>query len=71
MQSVEITWLDAKVSVEGGLPDLPLMTSIGVVIHKDKLKTCVCSLFGPGGDPRIVTSIPTCLIKSVNKKKVR
>lgn len=71
MQSVNIVeWLDAKVSLDGEPSDLPIMTSIGRIIHKDKTITIICSLFGDGVHPRILTHIPTVLIKKVRTIKL-
>ena len=62
-----VTWEDARVSVDGSNPTLPLMTSIGVITHKDKEKIVICSLFGEGMDPRILTVIPRSLIRKIKK----
>ena len=63
----KVTWIDARVSVDGLPADLPMMTSYGVIIYKDKKKTCICSLFGENNEPRIVTAIPTSLILKIKK----
>ena len=63
---VKITWTDARVSVDGPC-DLPLMTSYGVIIYKDKKKVCICSLFGENGEPRIVQAIPSSLVRKISK----
>lgn len=60
-----VEWIDARVTVDGLPADLPIMTSYGVIIYKDKKKVCVCSLFGENREPRIVTAIPTSLIKKI------
>ena len=62
-----VTWVDARVSVDGTNPTLPLMTSIGVITHKDKEKVVICSLFGEGMEPRILTAIPRSLIRKIKK----
>ena len=66
---VEVTWEDARVSVDGCDLSLPLMTSYGVIVSRDKKKVCVCSLFGESGEPRVVQSIPTVLVQSIKKIK--
>jgi len=67
MQLVIIKWTDAKCSLDGEIPELPTMTSVGFLISKDKTKTVVVSLLGTNNDPHIVTAIPSCLIKSIKK----
>lgn len=65
MRIVMCQWLDAKVDVDGGIPDLPVMTSIGYLYHKDKHKTIIASLTGTNDEPRITQVVPTCLVKSI------
>ena len=62
-----IEWLDARVSVDGLPADLPIMTSYGIVIYKDKTKVCICSLFGENDEPRIVQAIPSSLVRNVKR----
>ena len=62
-----VEWIDARVSVDGSIPTLPLMTSIGVIIKKDKEKVLVCSLFGENNDPRVIIAIPASLIRKIKK----
>ena len=52
-----VQWIDARVSVDRTNPTLPLMTSIGVITHRDKEKIIVCSLFGEDNDSRIIVAI--------------
>jgi len=65
-----IEWTDARVSVDGLPADLPIMTSYGIIIYKDKTKVCICSLFGENDEPRIVQAIPRSLIRNVRNIKV-
>lgn len=65
MRIVVCQWLDAKVSVDGDIPDLPLMTSVGYLYSRDKYKTVIVSLTGTDGDPRIIQTIPACLVKKI------
>jgi len=60
-----VEWLDAKVNVDGEMPELPLMKSYGVIIYKGKDKVCIASLLGTNSDPRIITAIPRSLIKKI------
>ena len=62
---VIIEWLDARVSVDGEIPNCPIMQSIGVVIQEDKGKICIASLFAPRNEPRIITAIPRNLVKKI------
>jgi len=65
---VIVEWWDAKVSVDGEMPDLPLMRSYGVIVYIGKDKVCIASLLGTNGDPRIITAIPRCLIKKISRR---
>ena len=67
MTIVTVQWIDARVSVDGSNPTLPLMTSIGVITHRDKEKVVVCSLFGENKDQRVLTAIPKSLIRKIKK----
>ena len=69
MKVVIVQWLDARVSVDGTSPTLPLMTSIGVITHKDKEKIILCSMFGENKDQRVIMAIPTVLVKSIKNAK--
>jgi len=60
-----IEWTDARVSVDGLPADLPIMTSYGIIIYKDKKKVCLCSLFGENDEPRIVQAIPRSLVRNI------
>ena len=60
-----IEWVDARVNIDGEIPTLPLMTSVGWIIHQDKKTTIVVSLKSETGEPRITTAIPTSLIKKI------
>ena len=62
-----VTWADARVSVDGSFPNLPIMTSIGVIIKKDKERVLICSLFGENDEPRVITAIPASLIRKIKK----
>ncbi len=62
-----IQWLDARVSIDGTSPTLPLMTSIGVITHQDKEKIILCSMFGENKDQRVLMAIPKVLIRSIKK----
>ena len=62
---VVIKWIDARVSVDGNIPTLPIMTSYGVIVHKDKEKICIASLTGEDGEGRVITAIPISLIKKI------
>ena len=67
-QIVEIKWIDAKVFVDPTDDfSLPIMTSIGYLIKKDKEKYLLANLLADDGMPRVVTAIPTCLIKKTRK----
>ena len=62
---IEIQWLDAKVFVDPTDDfSLPIMTSVGYLIKKDKEKYLLANLLADDGMPRVVTAIPTVLIKS-------
>ena len=67
MRVVKVEWVDARVSVDGLPADLPVMTSYGIVIYKDKTKICICSLFGENNEPRIVQAIPTSLVRKIRR----
>ena len=69
MRSVEVKWLDAKVSVDGDIPEIPMMTSIGYLYYRDKTKTVIVSLVGTNNDARIIQTIPSCLVKSIKYLK--
>lgn len=64
-----VEWTDARVSVDGSNCTLPIMTSIGVIIDKDKDRVVICSLFGEDMEPRIVTTIPRSIIKKIKVVK--
>ena len=66
---VEIFWEDAFVSVDGSMPELPVMRSIGVIIDSNKTRILLCSMYGKDNDPRIITAIPKSLIRKVRKIK--
>ena len=65
MKLVRVLWLDAKVSVDGDIPTLPIMESVGYLYERTKTRTVVVSLLGTNSDPRIITSIPSCLVKKI------
>lgn len=70
MGVIEIKWRDAKVFVDPTDNfDLPIMTSIGFLMNRDKNKVLLASLIGTDGEPRVVTAIPTVLIVSEKKLK--
>ena len=64
---VEVFWEDARVSVDGSMPELPVMRSIGVIIDRNKKRILLCSMFGMDKDPRIITAIPTSLVRNVRR----
>ena len=73
---VIVKWADAKVFIESsdGPIDLPIMTSIGFLISYTKEKLLLSSLIGTDTDHRIITAIPSSLIRNISplaiKKKV-
>ena len=63
---VIVEWYDAKVFVDPTDDfSLPIMTSVGYLIKKDKKKYLLANLLDEAGLPRIITAIPTVLVKSV------
>ena len=62
-----IEWVDARVNIDGDIPTLPLMTSVGWIIHQDKKTTIVVSLKSETGEPRITTAIPSSLVRNVKR----
>lgn len=68
-RSVIVEWIDAKASIDGGVPDLPTLTACGFLIHKDKKKITVASLLDSDGDPLIAQSIPASLVRKITRLK--
>ena len=67
---IEIRWADAKVFVDPTDDfSLPVMTSIGYLVKKDKEKYLLANLVGEDGMPRVICAIPTVLIQKVTKIK--
>jgi hypothetical protein len=67
---IEVQWKDAKVFVDPTDDfSLPIMTSIGYLIKKDKEKYLLANLLAEDGMPRVVTVIPIALVKKVTKLK--
>jgi hypothetical protein len=67
---IEVQWKDAKVFVDPTDDfSLPIMTSIGYLIKKDKEKYLLANLLAEDGMPRVVTAIPIALVKKVTKLK--
>ena len=64
-QVSKVEWIDARVSVDGSPADLPIMTSYGVILYRDKQVLRICSLFGEDNEPRVVMAIPASLIKKI------
>ena len=63
---VMVEWHDAKVFVDPTDDfSLPIMTSVGFLIKKDKTKYLLANLLADDGMPRVITAIPRVLIKKV------
>ena len=61
-----VEWKDAKVFVDPTDDfSLPIMTSVGFLIKKDKDKYLLANLLADDDMPRVVTAVPTCLVKKV------
>ena len=68
-KAVEVVWRDAVVNIDGEIPEVALMTSVGYIHSKDKNRLILVSMYGSKKDPRITTTIPTSLIKSIRRLK--
>ena len=66
---VVVKWVDAKVFVDptDGPFDLPIMTSVGFLLSHTKEKLLLSNLIGTDNDPRIITAIPSSLVRNVKR----
>jgi len=70
MEIVLAKWLDAKVFIDpDGKCELPIMTSVGFLIDKNKKRLLLANLLAPDSDARVLTAIPMVLVQSIKKLK--